>query len=164
LLAASRDGCLPEILTMTNSKGVPVTVLLMQGGIFTLLCSVFLFMPSVSSSFWVLSAVTSILSLLVYVVMFAAALRLRYKYPEVKRAFVIPGGKPGLWIMCLMGLISSVLAAIIGFFPPGQIPIGNVLTYEIILFSGVLLGCLVPWGLYHMNIKLSKTEPVVADF
>ncbi len=66
-------------------------VLLMQGGIFTILCAVFLLMPTVSSSFWVLSAVTSILSLLVYIAMFAAALRLRYRYPECKTFFCHSG-------------------------------------------------------------------------
>lgn len=161
LLVASRDGCLPEILTKTNRKGVPVTVLLIQGGIFMALCSVFLFMPTVSSSFWVLSAVTSILSLFVYIVMFAAALRLRYKYPKVKRAFIIPGGKPGLWISCLLGLTSCILTAIIGFFPPAQIPVGNTLTYELILFTGVLLGCLLPLGLYHLNLKFNKNQAVI---
>jgi putative glutamate/gamma-aminobutyrate antiporter len=159
LLVASQDGCLPTALTRTNNKGVPVTVLLIQGAIFTALCSVFLFMPTVSSSFWVLSAVTSILSLLVYIVMFAAAVRLRYKYPNVKRAFIIPGGKIGLWLTCSVGFLTCVLTAIIGFFPPTQIPVGNVTTYELILISGVLLGCLLPVGLYQLNLKFSKNQP-----
>ncbi len=158
LLAASRDGCLPVTLTKTNKKGVPVLVLLIQGGIFTLLCSVFLFMPSVSSGFWALSAVTSILSLFVYVAIFAAAICLRYKFPHVKRAFIIPGGKPGLWIVCLLGLSSSILTAIIGFFPPSQIPVGNVVIYEIVIIGGVLLGCLLPWAIFNLNAKWSKRQ------
>jgi amino acid transporter len=156
LLAASRDGCLPEALTKTNKHGVPVTVLLIQGGIFTLLCSVFLLMPSVSSSFWALSAVTSILSFIVYVAIFAAAIRLRYKFPSVKRAFIIPGGIVGLWIVCLMGLTSCVLTGIIGFFPPSQIPVGNVVIYEAIIISGVLLGCLIPWGVFNLTAAFKK--------
>ncbi len=156
LLVASRDGSLPLYFSRTNSKGVPVAVLLIQGGVFTLLCSVFLLMPSVSSSFWVLTDVTSILSLLVYIVMFAAALRLRYKYPEVKRAFVVPGGKPGLWIACLAGIISCMTTIVIGFFPPEQIPVGNLVVYELIIISGIVLGCLLPVLIFYLNSRFNQ--------
>jgi amino acid transporter len=151
LLEAGRDGCLPAFMTRTNRKDVPVAILLIQGVIFTLLCSVFLLMPTVSSSFWVLSAVTSILAFIVYIAMFAAALRLRYKFPEVKRAFIIPGGKIGLWAVCLLGLLSCVVTCFVGFFPPSQVPVGNLLTYELILCGGVIAGCLLPWGVIRMT-------------
>lgn len=158
LLMASRDGSLPGHFSETNSHGVPVRLLLMQGVIFTILCSVFLLMPTVSSSFWVLTAITSILSLMVYVAMFAAALRLRYKHHHVERAFVIPGGKIGIWIVCLMGMISCIFTIIIGFLPPSQIAVGNVVTYECIIASGVLLGCLLPLGIYKLNFRYKNKK------
>jgi putative glutamate/gamma-aminobutyrate antiporter len=158
LLVASQDGSLPKILSQTNSQGVPIMVLLLQGGIFSVLCSVFLFMPTVSSSFWVLTDITAILALIVYIVMFAAAIRLRYKFPNVKRAFTIPGGKLGLWIVCLLGLGSSLITALIGFLPPSQIPVGNVMTYEIIVCAGVFLGCLLPLVIYELNVKFNKNS------
>jgi putative glutamate/gamma-aminobutyrate antiporter len=144
LLMASYDGSLPLIFARTNKHGVPVVILLVQGLFFSLLCSVFFFMPSVSSSFWILSAITSILSLLVYVAMFAAAIRLRYKFPDVQRAFTIPGGKIGIWAVCLLGLLSCIFTILIGFLSPSQISVGNVGIYEIILCSGVLFACSIP--------------------
>jgi putative glutamate/gamma-aminobutyrate antiporter len=160
LLVASQDGSLPLQLSKTNSRGVPVAVLLIQGGVFTLLCSVFLLMPSVSSSFWVLTDVTSILSLLVYIVMFAAALRLRYKYPEVRRAFIVPGGKVGLWLACIAGMISCLFTIAIGFLPPSQIPVGSLLRYELIISGGIVLGCLLPLLIYHMNSRYGQSRLV----
>lgn len=153
LLMASRDGCLPVHFSKTNPKGVPVAVLFIQGGIFSALCSVFLFMPTVSSSFWLLSAITSILALIVYVAMFAAAIRLRYKFPNVQRAFRIPGGMIGMWIVCLLGLLSCLFTIVIGFVPPSQISVGNVFHYELILFIGVIFGCLLPWVIYVINAR-----------
>ena len=150
LLVASRDGSLPLQLSKTNKQGVPVLVLLIQGLVFTVLCTVFLFMPSVSSSFWVLTDVTSLLSLLVYMAMFLAALRLRYKYPDVPRAFVVPGGKFGIWLVCLTGLASCIFTFVIGFFPPSQIPVGSLFTYELIIVAGVILGCLVPAIIFQL--------------
>lgn len=151
LLMASRDGSLPALFSKTNRHGVPVPLLLMQGVIFTLLSSVFLFMPSVSSSFWVLSAITSILALLVYVIIFATAIRLRYKHPHVERAFFVPGGKIGMWIISLLGLMTCLITMLISFLPPSQIPVGNIALYETILISGVLVGCLLPWGILRFR-------------
>ena len=148
LLIASRDGSLPASFGKVNAHHAPVKVLMFQGIVFTLLCSVYLLMPTVSSAFWLLSNVTSILSLIVYVVMFSAALYLRYKHPNVKRAFRVPGGNWGMWLVCLCGLISCVFTIAIGFLPPSQIPVGNVTTYEILLISGVVLGCVAPMLIY----------------
>ena len=161
LLMASRDGCLPAIFGKTNRNGAPITVLLMQAIIFTALCSVFLLMPTVTSSFWALTDVTSILSLIVYVVMFAAALRLRYKFPDVKRSFIIPGGKFGLWLVCLVGLSSSIFTIGIGFLPPSQIPVGNLMVFEMILAIGVVIGCLLPFGLYNLTQRFSAKNKSV---
>lgn len=147
MLVACRDGLLPAALGRVSKNNTPVRILILQGVIFTLLCSVFVLMPTVSSGFWALTDVTSILALLVYVVMFPAAIVLRYKFPNRARAFQIPGGKIGLWVTCLLGLSTCIFGVIIGFVPPAQIPVGSLLKYELIISIGVLLGCLVPFGL-----------------
>lgn len=144
MLAAGRDGSLPVSLTRVSKNNTPVRILLLQGVFFTVMCSAFILMPTVSSAFWVLTDVTSILALLVYIAMFPAAIRLRYKFPNQPRAFKIPGGKFGLWFICLLGLVTCLFAVAIGFVPPSQVPVGNVVTYEIIIISGVIFGCLAP--------------------
>jgi glutamate:GABA antiporter len=149
MLVASRDGCFPTRFGQMESGRGPVQMLLLQGGIFTVLCSVFILMPTVASGFWVLSDVTSILALVVYVAMFAAAIRLRYKYPEVKRAFRIPGGKIGLWVTCLLGLFSSIFTIFLGFLPPSQIPVGSLFQYETLIIIGFIVGCLFPFVFYY---------------
>jgi len=145
MLVACQDGSLPPFLGKISKNNTPVCILLLQGAIFTVMCSAFILMPTVSSGFWVLSDVTAILALLVYVAMFPAAIVLRYKFPDKVRSFKIPGGKIGLWLTCMLGLLTSIAGVIIGFFPPSQIPVGNLMTYEIILSVGVIVGCLVPF-------------------
>lgn len=151
LLMASRDGSLPASLSFVNKEQVPTRILLLQAIIFTGLCSTFLFMPTVSSSFWVLSAITSILALIVYVIMFAAGIKLRYKHAHVTRAFIIPGGKFGLWLTCLLGLASCLFTIFLGFLPPSQVNVGHIMTYEMILIVGVILSCLIPFVVYHLT-------------
>ncbi len=156
MLMACRDGLLPAALGKVSKNNTPVRILILQGVIFTLLCSVFVLMPTVSSGFWVLTDVTSILALLVYVAMFPAAIVLRYKFPNRERAFQIPGGKVGLWVICLLGLLTCLFGVVIGFVPPSQVPVGSVLKYELIIAVGVILGCLAPFGLSWLTRYTKK--------
>ena len=151
LLMACHDGCLPQTLGKKNSHGVPVLILLLQGVIFSALTALFLLMPTVSSGFLLLTNIASLLALLGYVAMFAAAVRLRYKHPHVKRAFVIPGGKPGLWLICVVGSLSCLFTMSLGFLPPSQVAIGNIFRYQFTIGLGMVLTCLVPFVLYAMH-------------
>lgn len=156
ILMASRDGSLPASLGKLNKRHAPARVLLVQGVLFTIICSVFLLLPTVSSGFWALTDVTSILALMVYVMMFSSAIYLRYKRPEVKRAFKVPGGLLGLWVVCLLGLFSSVFVIALGFLPPAQIPVGNVTVYEVIIIGGFVVGCLLPFVILAVNKVCKK--------
>lgn len=148
LLIAAQDGSAPPIFGGINKKGVPVTLLIFQATIFTILCTVFLLMPTVSSSYWILTAMTAQLAMLVYIALFAAAIWLRFKHPEVKRSFQIPGGKPVLILVCALGMLSSIGAIILGFIPPSQIATGNIFIYEGILIFGIILLTLSPVVIY----------------
>lgn len=139
LLIAAQDGSVPPLFGNVNKQGVPVTLLIFQATIFTILCAVFLLMPTVSSSYWVLTAMTAQLAMFVYLALFAAALVLRFKHPEVQRQFKIPGGKIGLTVVCALGILSSIGAILLGFVPPSQLSIGNVVTYEAILILGIVI-------------------------
>ncbi len=156
LLVASRDGTLPDIFSKVNKHQAPYVLLVAQGIIFTVLCSVFLFMPTVNSSFWVLTDVAAQLSLIVYIGMFMSAICLRYRHPNVKRAFTVPGGKLGMWIVCSLGLLSCVFAIAIGFLPPDQVQVGGLIRYEVILVMGMFVGCLVPLIIYSVRKRCRK--------
>lgn len=148
LLIATEDTKLPRIISLRNKKNMPIGILLLQGIVVTILCLVFLIMPSVNSSYWILSNLTAQLALLFYILMFAAAIRLRHKHAQVKRAYRIPGGSWGIWVVCLIGMTTCAGAIILGFLPPTQIAVGNVLQYEAILIMGILVCCLCPLILY----------------
>jgi putative glutamate/gamma-aminobutyrate antiporter len=152
LLVATQDSHLPEFFKRSNKNNMPVGILLTQGLIVTLLCTVFLIMPNVNSSYWVLSNLTAQLALLFYILMFAAAIRLRYKHAQVKRAFKIPGGFVGIWLVSGIGIFTCFSAIILGFLPPSQVSVGKIATYEAILGFGIIACCLPPFIL-HMRSK-----------
>lgn len=149
LLAAAEEGSLPEILAYTNRHDAPVTLLMIQGVIFSLLCIVFIAMPNVNSGYWLLSALTAQLAMMVYLFMFTAILKLRKSQPHVPRAFIIPGGTFGVWLTALCGLSSCVFAIFIGFFPPPGIIVPNLFHYELFLVMGILIFMIIPLLLYR---------------
>lgn len=144
IMVASRDGSLPNWVGKTNKEGVPITVLLLQGGIVTILCLVFVLMPTVNSSFWLLSAMTAQLALIVYIALFAAGIKLHYRRPDVKRSYKIPGGNKGIWTVCSMGIFACLVVICLGFIPPKQMGIKNVLSYELTLIGGIVVFCVTP--------------------
>jgi glutamate:GABA antiporter len=144
LLGAAQGGDLPPVFRKLNKHGMPTSLLVMQGVIVTLFSCVFLIMPTVSSAYWILNALVAQLYLVMYILMFAAAIKLRYKRPHVERAYKIPGGKFGIWLVAGLGIVGSFSTFAIGFFPPSQIKTGNVVFYVIFLFLGIVLACIAP--------------------
>lgn len=148
LYATSEDGDLPPIFHKTNKHNMPVNILITQAIIVTILSSIFLFMPSVNSSYWALLALASILYMIMYVLMFIAALSLRYKYPKTPRAYKVPFGLPGLWITCLCGIFGAGFGCIIGFFPPSQVETGTLAILESFLIGGAIFFCTLPFIIF----------------
>lgn len=146
LLAAAENGDLPPFCHKVNKHRMPYVMMLLQAVIVSILASVFLFMPTVSSSFWILVALASQLYLVMYMLMFATGIVLRYKRADKERAYRIPGKKNfGMWLVAGAGFIGSLFAMIIGFFPPPQLDTGNVVFFESFLIIGILLFCSIPF-------------------
>lgn len=139
LLASAENGNLPPFFHKVNKNGMPVNIFIIQGIIVSIVSMVFLFMPSVSSSFWILTALTAMLYLLMYIIMFSAAIKLRYSRPNVKRSFRVPMGNFGMWFFALLGMTACVFAIGIGFVPPSQLNTGNIVFYDLFLISGLVV-------------------------
>jgi glutamate:GABA antiporter len=159
LHATSKHGDLPPYFQKLNRHGVPARLLLLQGTIVTVVSFVFLFMPSTSSAFWILSAMSAQLYLLMYILMFLAAIKLRYSHPDIVRAYRVPYNMPGIWFVGTLGAISSFLAFFLGFIPPGQLKVGSLIFYEGFLIGGIAIMSLIPYLIY----RLKKPEWKPAD-
>jgi len=139
LLVAAHDGIIPPALLRVNRFGAPSAILITQAAIFTVLCSVFLVFPSVNSSYWILTVLTSQLALLFYILLFACAIKLRYKHPTKPRAYRLPGGNFWMWLVAGAGILSCFATFLLGFMPPAQMQLGNVCLYESVLLGGIVL-------------------------
>lgn len=145
LLAAAEMGDLPPICRKLNKHGMPISLLVIQGIIVSFLGLLFIVMPTINSAYWIIIVMVGQLYLIMYMLMFAAAIKLRYKRPEVERAYKIPGGNWGMWIISGVGILGCLLSMIIGFFPPSQISTGNYSFYLGFLILGMVITCLAPF-------------------
>lgn len=146
--ATSKHGDLPPFFQKLNKHGMPAHLLLFQGTVVTIASIVFFFMPSASSAFWILSAISVQLYLMMYILMFLAAIKLRYSHPDVPRPYRIPYHKPGIWFVGSLGVLSSIFAFFMGFIPPGQLKVGSLVFYETFLIGGILIMSLIPYLIY----------------
>jgi amino acid transporter len=139
LLATAHDGLLPPLMQKTNKQGAPRNILIIQAIIVTAVSSIYLFTADVSGAFFLISTVTISLYIVMYMLMYAAAIRLRYTQPKLARAFTIPGGKAGMWIVAGLGFAAVTFALLVSFFPPSQLPIGNPIMYVSLVAAGLIL-------------------------
>jgi amino acid transporter len=133
----ARQGHAPAVLGRENADGVPVVSLMVQGVGGTVFSLLFLLIPDVSTSYWMLSAVTAQIVIIMYGLMFAAVIRLRYSQPDVVRPYRIPGGLPGVWLVGGIGLLGCVVSFVLGFVPPSQLKTGNPVVYVLLLVAAV---------------------------
>lgn len=144
LLVAAEEGNLPALFQKTNANGAPVVMLISQALIVTLLSALFLFMPSVNGSYWLLTALAAQLYMLMYLIMFMAAIKLRLSQPGHFRPFRIPGGLSGMLFVASVGIIGVLVTLGVSFIPPSGINVGSTLRYELTLIIGLLLMCAPP--------------------
>ncbi|MBO6509305.1 amino acid permease [Roseibium sp.] len=151
LLRTARDGELPPFLAKTNKNGVQVVILITQGLIVTVLASLYFFLKNVSVAFFLLSAMTITLYLVMYMMMYAAAIRLRITHPETPRSYRVPGGMAGMMIVAGIGFAGVAFAFVTSFFPPSQLPVGSPATYVAVVATGFVVFIGLPILIHSMK-------------
>jgi putative glutamate/gamma-aminobutyrate antiporter len=158
IFMVGKAGYLPPFFQKTNKDGVQRNILLIQGGIVTLLSLLFVVMPSVQSFYQILSQLTILLYLIMYMLMFAAAIVLRYKMKDAERPFRLGKGNGLMWFLGAMGFGGSLLAFVLSFIPPGQIDTGNNTVWYSVLIIGCIVMVVIPFIIYAMR-KPSWKDP-----
>ena len=152
IFTVGKAGYLPPFFQRTNKQGVQRNILLVQGVIVTILGMLFVVMPSVQSFYQILSQLTVLLYLIMYMLMFSAAITLRYKRPDIERPYRL--GKRGngvMWLLGGLGFCGSLLAFVLSFIPPSQIAVGSTTVWFSVLIIGALIVVVIPFIIYSMR-------------
>jgi amino acid transporter len=156
LLRIGREqGFLPPFFQRVNPKGIEIRILTGQATVITVIALLYAFIPDVSRDYWIFAVMATQVYLIMYILMFIAAVRLRRKQPDHQRGY----RAPALRLLCVVGAVSSVAALGIGFIAPSQFGHSNWLLYALLVLGGILLIGVVPPLLMH---RFRKPEWKVA--
>ena len=151
------QGYLPPYFQKVNDHGIEIHILAAQAVVITVIALLYAFIPTVSSAYWIFTALATQVYLIMYVLMFIAAVRLRRAQPDHPRGY----RAPALSLLCIVGGLSSVTAFLIGFVAPSQLGHTSPLVYAVLIAAGVLvLGVLPPLLLHRFRKPAWKATGV----
>ena len=101
-------------------------------------------MKDVSVAFFLLSALTIGLYLIMYMLMYAAGIRLRYTQPQLPAATVYRVATPGCGSSAGGGFLAVLFAFTVTFFPPSQLPVGSPTLYTALVATGTVIFLAIP--------------------
>ncbi|MEM9516759.1 MAG: APC family permease [Actinomycetota bacterium] len=158
LWLVGRAGYLPPLLQRTNRNDVQMPLLLMQGVIVTILALVFVVSPSTSQAFAILQDVSVALYMLMYLCMFASAIRLRRMQPDLYRPIRIRGLVP----IAIVGMVAAAAALLLSVTPPAGYSSTPPLVYATIVLAGVVLLSLPPSIIrrYRAQSWINPADPI----
>ncbi|MBC8314914.1 MAG: amino acid permease [Bacteroidetes bacterium] len=151
MLQVARNGNMPKWWQKTNKAGVPIRFVLVQATMVSVVALIYVVVPVINTGFFMVLILTTTLYAVMYILMFASGIRLRYKYPDVQRAYRVPGGNVGMWILGSVGLLAMSFVILVSFFPPATLAIGSPLFYVLFQVLGLTIFILIPIIIYKFR-------------
>jgi amino acid transporter len=147
--ATGLDKTAPGVFGHVNRRfGTPDYAFVLMGVIATAITILaYALDPDQANVFWTLFALSSIVFLIPYLLMFPALLVLRRKFPDQHRPYVVPGGAAGAWISAILCELGIVLTVFLFFYFPAEGV--SETTFWAITGGGTALSLLVGWWLYR---------------
>ena len=166
MIRVAEEGLLPPIFQKRTKDGVPVTFVLVQAAVITLVTLLYKIVPAINTGFIMILMLTTVLYCIVYIFILLSGLILKYKYPEVHRSAPVPGGKFGMWTASMLAFLGVVFTIIVSVIPSSEIPENLHVTSVIFQIIGSLSLFIIPliiykfkkstWKLTDTSIKTSN--------
>ena len=149
---------LPPVMRKHNAHGVPTTLVLLQATLISIVGLLITTMNNVDNFYMILMSLVGQTYLAAYLLMFAAAIWLRYKDPAAQRPFMIHGGKTaGMWIISGLGILTSLVAGYLGFFAPSGYH-GSSSGYSWFVLGGLVIMVVIPFIVYAWGQHAKRQE------
>lgn len=157
--AVGIDSYLPAFFGKIHPRWrTPYISILIQAAISAVILIVAQTNETVNGAYQVLVDAAIILYFLPFLYMYAAAIKLAYRADRTNAAgaVLIPGGRAGVWIAGLLGLVICAVAMALSMIPPGETT--NKTVFELKLLGGTGLAILIGLALYWQSKRKIKTR------
>ncbi|MFA5662420.1 glutamate:gamma-aminobutyrate antiporter [Castellaniella sp.] len=158
MLVTAQKGILPHPFDKVNKHGVPVALVVLQVVITTVALIVLTNTGGGNNvSFLIAMALTVVIYLCTYFLLFLAYIHLIRKQKDLPRAFHVPGGERFKIAVAGIGFLISLLAFFVSFVPPSGLPGGETVEmYTGTLVIAFLIVLAIPFIVYALHSKQGK--------
>lgn len=159
MYVTAQKGILPTAFAKVNKNGVPVPLVVAQL-ILTSIAIIVLTNTGGGSnmSFLIALALTVVIYLCTYFLLFLGYIQLILKQPELKRTFRVPGSNGFKITVAVVGFLVSLLAFFVSFYPPTSIGGESAdETYVTLLVISFLVVLVIPFIVYAVHDKRGKS-------
>ena len=154
IYAAAQQGLLPPIFRKVNKKNVPIPLIIVQGVVVSIWAAILTLGGGGNNvSFIVAISLTVVIYLMAYLLFYIGYFVLIFKKKDLKRTYQIRGCLLGKFIVASAGLITSVFAFVISFYPPSSIRSESHYTYQLLLIISFLITLTLPFIIYFFHDK-----------
>ena len=160
---AAKQGIIPQYFAKVNKNEIPVRLIILQG----LIVSFWFALLTLSSgsgggnmSFLTSMSLTVVIYLAGYLIFFVAYFSKIFRHKDLKSDYQVPGGMVGKCIVAGVGLILSLIALVISFFPPSSLTHSQSITYETILIVAWVIVVAAPFIIYELYKMYKKSHNI----
>jgi glutamate:GABA antiporter len=148
LLIAAKDDLLPKFLTKENINGIPINLLIIQAFVGSFLSILFfIYIKNINGLVWIFVCLSFQFASILYILVFFSIIKLRHKYPNIKRPFKVPFVK----LFSYIGIAMCIFTFFISYIVPEDIDISNKYIYLLLLLLSFLILNIPPFFLIKKN-------------
>lgn len=120
---AAGEGFLSKQFNQVNKNNAPAKLLILQAICVSFISTLFLIIPSINASYWIMLNAATQINLLMYLLLFISALKIVYSKPFMNRL--------NISVPAYLGLVGSCVTLIVSLTPPPSIEINSKIIYAL---------------------------------
>lgn len=158
LVAGRQGGNLPPWLQKENGNKMAVSIILAQAVISSVLAIGYSVLGSVQNAWFMFALIQTNMTLVMYLIMFASVIKLRFSKRDVVRPYSIPGKWVGLWAVTGVGMLVCVSGVLISLIPTDEAAGMPAWLYIAILIVGTVAFVCMPFIFWIFRKPSWKTS------
>ncbi|GAC44473.1 tyrosine-tyramine antiporter [Paenibacillus popilliae] len=152
MIKVADEGNLPPFFQKRTSKNIPITFVMIQAIVISIVSVLYIVVPNVNSAFLIITITTTILYCIVYALIAISAIRLRYKMPEIGRPFRLGSKGNGLmWFVSILSLLSVAITLVVSLIPPSVLEPSQYTGYIIFQIAATVVMVGIALIIYKMK-------------
>ncbi|WP_106766747.1 tyrosine-tyramine antiporter [Paenibacillus faecalis] len=159
MIKVADEGNLPPFFQKRGERGIPITFVLIQASVISLVALLYVVVPDVNSAFLMITITTTILYCIVYALIGISAIKLRYTMPDLERPFRLGTKGNGLiWFISILSLISVALTIGVSLIPPSILDPSQYTGYIIFQVGATVIMVAIALIIYRFKKPEWKKE------